>query len=287
MTRLPGKISERVYGDFLMSSRLAVYRALLETALEAGYKVVSIEGFWALIRGGIVDPASRYMVLRNDIDTGPKTARAMWRIERSLGIVSSYFFRLSSLDLALMADIGSAGGEASYHYEELATVAKRRHLRTPAEALRYLPEAQDLFRLNLDRLRVSSGQPIRIVASHGDFVNRKLGLTNWLILVDQPFRAEVGIELETYDAAFMDHVTSRHADLTNPPYWTPADPLLAIERGEPVIYVLVHPRGWQVERGLNARDDLVRGWQSLWYALPGRRRRRGSNASAAAKVGRQ
>jgi hypothetical protein len=287
VTRLSGKIRERVYGDFLMPSRLAVYRALLETALGAGYKVVSIEGFWALIKGGSIDPAGRYLVLRNDIDTGPRTARAMWAIERSLGIASSYFFRLSSLDLALMADIGGAGGEASYHYEELATVAKRRHLRTPAEALQYLPEAQDLFRVNLDRLRASSGQPIRIVASHGDFVNRKLGLTNWLLLADERFRAEVGIELETYDAAFMDHVTSRHADLTNPPYWTPADPLTAIARDESVIYVLVHPRSWQVERGLNARDDLVRAWQSLRYALPGLPSSNRSKASPPAGVGHQ
>ena len=287
MTRLTGKIRERVYGDFLMPSRLDLYRKLLVTALGAGYNVVSVEGFWALIKGGSVDPAGRYFVLRNDIDTGPRTARAMWQIERSLGIVSSYFFRLSSLDLALMADIGAAGGEASYHYEELATVAKRRRLRTPAEALQHLPEAQDLFRLNLERLRTSSGQPIRIVASHGDFVNRKLGLTNWLILVDETFRSEVGIELETYDAAFMSHVTSRHADLTNPPYWTPAHPLSAIESGQPVVYVLVHPRSWQVERGLNARDDLVRGWQSLRYALPGNLLKRGPSASPGAGVERQ
>jgi hypothetical protein len=275
---LPRRIWGRIYGDFLMPSRLAKYRALLERALDAGYTIVSIERFWALIGAGTVDPAQRYLVLRNDIDTGPQTAGAMWRIEHSLGIAGSYFFRLSTLDLALMNDISAAGGDASYHYEELATIAKRRHLRTPSDALRHMAEAQDLFRVNVARLRALSGQPIRVVASHGDFVNRKLGLTNWLILADPAFRAEVGIELETYDDAFMSHVTSRHADLTSPPYWTPEDPEAAIGRTENVVYILVHPRGWQVERALNARDDMVRTREGLVYALParpGRERRSG------------
>ena len=264
----PRRIWERVYGDFLMPSRLGAYRALLETALGAGYTIVSIERFWALIGAGAVDPARRYLVLRNDIDTGPQTAGAMWRIEHSLGIAGSYFFRLSTLDLALMNDIAAAGGEASYHYEELASVAKRRHLRSRSDVLEHLTETQDLFRTNVDRLRAQSGQPIQVVASHGDFVNRKLGLTNWPILADPAFRAEVGIELETYDDAFMSHVTSRHADLTSPPYWTPADPAEAIARNEHVIYLLVHPRSWHVERALNARDDVVRIREGLLYALP-------------------
>jgi hypothetical protein len=251
-----------------MPSRLGAYRALLEAALGAGYAIISVERFWKLIGADAVDPVRRYLVLRHDIDTGPRTAVAMWQLERSLGIASSYYFRLSTLDLSLMADIAAAGGEASYHYEELATVAKRRHLRTPAGALAHLPDAQDLFRRNLERLRALTGLPMRVVAAHGDFVNRKLGLTNSAILTDPGFRREAGIELETYDEAFMSHITSRHADLTSRPYWTPADPISAIRQAEPIAYVLVHPRGWQVERCPNARDDIVRIWQGLLYALP-------------------
>jgi hypothetical protein len=283
VTMIPRRIWQRVYGDFLMPSRLETYRALLETALGAGYVIVSVERFWVLIGAGAVDPARRYLVLRNDIDTGPQTAAAMWRIEHSLGIEGSHYFRLSTLDLGLMTDIASAGGEASYHYEELATVAKRRHVRTQVGILAHLPESQDLFRANLARLRALTGLPMRVVASHGDFVNRKLGLTNWTILTDAAFRADVGIELETYDEAFMSHVTSRHADLTSRPYWTPADPLAAIERAEPVAYLLVHPRGWQVERWLNARDDVVRIWEGLRYALPVGESRPSSNSSAPRK----
>ena len=268
MTTTLRRIWERVYCDFLMPSRLGDYRALLETALGAGYAIVSVERFWALIGADAVDPARHYLVLRHDIDTGPRTARAMWRIERSLGIAGSYYFRLSTLDLGLMADIAAAGGEASYHYEELATVAKCRHLRTRADALAHLPEAQDRFQRNLARLRALTGLPMRVVASHGDFVNRKLGLINWAILADPEFRVEVGIELETYDEAFMSRVTSRHADLMSRPYWTPTEPLAAIQRAEPLVYLLIHPRGWNVERIANVRANALRMWEGLLYALP-------------------
>ena len=267
---LPRRIWERTYGDFLMPSRLPVYRDLLETALRTGYTICPSSSIGDSSIQGTIDPERRYLILRNDVDTGPRTAGAMWRIEHSLGISGSYFFRLSTLDLDLMNDIAAAGGEASYHYEELATVAKRRHLRSRSSALEHVSEAQDLFRTNVDRLRAQTGLPIRVVASHGDFVNRELGLTNWLILDDPAFRGEVGIDLETYDHDFINHVTSRHADLTRPPYWTPADPAEAIARNERVIYLLVHPRSWHVERALNARDDLIQIREGLIYALPRR-----------------
>jgi hypothetical protein len=268
MAMILRRASRRLYGDFLMPSRLGLYRAFLERALAAGYEAISVERLWALIGTDSLDPARRYLVLRNDIDTGPSTAREMWQIERALGIVGSYFFRLSSLDLPLMHEMGRAGNEPSYHYEELATVAKQHHLRTRADVLRHLPEAQELFARNVTRLRSVSGQPVRVVAAHGDFVNRKLGILSTVILDDPTFRTQVGIELEVYDEACMSRVTSRHADQTSPPYWTPEDPLAAIEAREPVVYVLVHPRSWRVERGLNARDDAVRLWQGLRYSLP-------------------
>jgi hypothetical protein len=268
MATIPIRIWDRLYGDFLMPSRLGEYRALLEAALGAGYQVTSVEAFWDLIQRGGIDPGTRYLVLRHDIDTGARTAAAQWRIERDLGITGSYYFRLSTLDIDLMIRIAAEGGHSSYHYEELATVAKRHRLRSRETILDHMSEAQDLFAANLAGLRARTGLPMRVVAAHGDFVNRRTGIMNWTILVDRAFRAEVEVELEAYDEAFMSRVSSRHADLMYPRYWTPEDPADAIARGESVVYVLVHPRGWQVERGLNARDDLFRLVEGLRYALP-------------------
>ena len=266
----PDPIWHRVYADFLMPSRLGDFRRLLESALKHGYALVSIEMLWKLIQTDNVDPAGRYIVLRHDIDTDPGTGEAMWNIEKALGGEASYFFRLSTVDWRLMARITEGGASIGYHYEELATVAKERRLRTREQALRSIPEAQERFAQNLDRMRTSTGQALRVVAAHGDFVNRRLGIANWAILADPAFRREVRVDLEAYDGAFMDRVASRHSDTHYPRFWIPGEPRAAIASGVPIVYLLVHPRHWRVNRMINARDDLGRLRDSILYRRPTR-----------------
>ena len=274
MALTPWGIFDRMYGDFLMPSRLPAYRATLESTLRAGYQIVSVGRFWRLLRDGDVDPTQRYLILRHDIDTDPRTGAAMWAIDQALGVQSSYFFRLSTLDIDLMRAIDRGGGEASYHYEELATLAKRQQTRQREDALRSIPAAQAEFRRNLERLRARSGLPMTVVASHGDFANRALRLPNWAILMDIQFRLEVGVELEAYDDAFMQRVSSRHSDAEYPRRWNPDDPTAAISRGSPAVYVLVHPRHWNVNLVANARDDVMRVQEGLRYRFMFARSRR-------------
>ncbi len=238
---------------------------------------LGIERFW---RSALTAPGTTYgrrFVLRHDVDTDPRTAEAMWRIERDLGITGSWFFRLTTRDDPLMASIASAGGEVGYHYEELATIAKERHLRTREAALAALPEARDRFRANLTKMRSATGLPLQVAASHGDFVNRRLGVTNSLLLEDQSFRDEVGISLEGYDEDLLARMPFRSTDTAPPKRWREDDPLDAIKRGEPVVYVLVHPRHWRVARVENARDDVRRIWEGATYVLP-RVRREGATS---------
>jgi hypothetical protein len=261
-------IRDRIYGDFLMGSRLDLYGKLLETALQTGYRISPVGEAWRLMQDGELDPSQRRMILRHDIDTDPRTAAAMWSIDRALGVKSSYFFRLATFAPALMADIAGDGGEASYHFEELSSIAKQQHLRSGSAALRHLPEARDRFAENLQWLRGETGLPMRVVASHGDFVNRRLGVPNWVILTDLEFRRRVGIVLETYDEAFLRRLPARYTDASHPQYWDPGDPAAMIRAGEPVISVLVHPRHWRVDRLVNARDDIRRAVDGMRFALP-------------------
>lgn len=258
----------RIYADFLMPARLDEYRRMLESFVRAGYAVISVETFWDLITTGRLNDMRRFVVLRHDIDTDPGTGRRMWEIERDLGVEGSYFFRLSTVDVPLMQEIAAAGSSASYHYEDLATIAKHRRLRTRSEVDAHIAEAQESFRRNLDSLRAITGSPMRVVAAHGDFVNRRLGIPNWVILTDENFRRETGVDLETYDESVMTHVSSRHADSPYPRYWSPENPLAAVARHEPVVYLLVHPRHWRVARAVNARDDFIRLGEGVRYALP-------------------
>jgi hypothetical protein len=265
-------IRDRLYADFVMPSRLSVYRSLVETALAGGYEILSIEALWQRVRGDGLDPARRYLALRHDVDTDAGTAAAMWRIDRELGVRSSYYFRLSTIAPALMHDVGSAGGEASYHYEELATIAKRRGIGSAAELEAHLPEARAEFASNLEALRSRTGLPMRVVSAHGDFVNRRLGVANWALLADPGFRSEVDIDAEAYDPEVIGSFTSQFTDVPHPRYWSPADPLERIRDRDRAVFVLVHPRHWQVDRLGNLRDDIGRALEGAQYGLATRRK---------------
>ncbi len=257
----------RLYSDILLTDRLGEWRLLLERALERGYLVHSIRSAWDLLKADAIGSDSKVLVLRHDVDTDPGTAARMWEIERSLHIRGSYYFRLSTVDTALMRRIEEGGGEAGYHYEEVAAVAKRRGLATRSEVLSCLDLIRETFADNLRRLRERTGLPIRIVASHGDWLNRRLGVPNTVLLDDPSFREHVGVDLEVYDQAFMASVTSRCSDALYPMLWKPRDPSEAIRAGERFVYVLVHPRHWHANLRENLASDLIRAWETAAFHL--------------------
>lgn len=264
MKRVTRSLAERLYADFAMPSRLPSYQRMLDAFLAAGYAFTSVELFAA--SDDRTPDTRRTVILRHDIDTDPGTAEAMWRIERDRGIAASFFFRLSTVDVPLMQRIAASGSSASYHYEELATVARRRRLRAPEQARAHLEEAREEFLQNIARLRAMTGLPMRLVASHGDFVNRSLGVPNTLLLEDPTFRRSAGIEFEAYDAEVMGRYTSRHSDTLYPRYWVSTSPLAALQARSPRVYILVHPRHWRSAPLVNLRDDVGRLLGGLRYA---------------------
>lgn len=261
-------IVSRIYADFFLPSRLAEYRSLLTAAIGNGYEMHSIRSFWALIRAGGVQGDRKYFISRHDIDTDVNVARCMWDIERELNVAASYYFRLSTLDYALMKEIDRHGSEASYHYEEIATAAKKYKYKTKEDVYRNIDSIRLEFADNVTAIRKLSGLPLHIVASHGDFVNRRLGLSNHYILQDKRLRDQLGISLEVYDDAFMSFVTSRHSDTIYPHFYKPSSPLAAIAGGERVIYFLSHPRHWRANPKENFRDNMNRLLEDVKYRLP-------------------
>jgi hypothetical protein len=260
-------IWDRIYADFFMPSRLDAFRDFLKRLLSSGYEICSVESLWEQIKGGQPRLRQKYVVLRHDIDTDVPTAKAMWQIEKDLGVKSSYYFRLCTLDIPFMQEIERSGGEASYHFEEIASTAKEKRLRTREAVFREMAYIRETFKHNVYSLRAMTGLPIKIVAAHGDFVNRKLKVYNWELLKDVTFRKEVGVELEVYDEAIMSHVTSRHSEVLTPDVWQPEHPLKAADAGKPIIYVLVHPGNWQANPKENLVNDIKRAWEGLRYAL--------------------
>jgi hypothetical protein len=256
-------LRRRVHADFFMRSRLGEYRRLLEQATSEGYRFCSLRRFLEMHQRG-ERPGSRYILLRHDVDTGVRTARAMWSIEQMLGINGSYYFRLRTVSPRFMKAIEERGGEASYHFEELSTLAKNRRIQTREEALSVLRDARDLFARNLLDLRKRTGLRMEVVASHGDWINRKLGVQNSEILASSAFRTVVGVELEAYDRTVMD-VVLKHSD--GPPprrwLWEDRDPADSIRSGVAAMQILVHPRHWRAEPFENLIDNATRCAEAL------------------------
>jgi len=195
----------------------------------------------------------------------------MWEIEHSVGVVGSYFFRRSTCDVQFMRELSSAGCEVGYHYEELATLIKERGVATAAEARALLGPSRARLRSTLTVLRAETGLPLGVLASHGDFANRAVGVSNVEMLQDADARAAIGVRLEAYDVET--HVSARLADGVPPRGWRPEHPLDAIRRGERVVAVLLHPRSWGRALLFNGRADLQRLGDGCAYQLRIARRR--------------
>jgi hypothetical protein len=194
-------------------------RELLVQAREAGYRPMTHDAFWRLASSEGLDPAARYFLLRHDVDTDPATARLMHDVVSGEGAVSTFFFRLETFDVGLAREIEAAGSEVGYHYEELATLAKRAGAGGATDPTRLLPAAREAFVRNISALRTATGLPMTTAASHGDFVNRRLGVTNTVVLCDEGTRERGVIRLEAYDEALMSMITSRHSDTLAPDFW--------------------------------------------------------------------
>lgn len=254
----------RIYEDFLMGSRLGAYEKMLRALVDDGYEFLTFARFWEEVKRGVVH--NRCVLLRHDIDSDAKTAQLMWDIERSLGVVSSFYFRLSTIDLHLIGEIAHSGFEVSYHYEELSTYARRHKIHTASAIRARFPEIQLTFEENLRQLRQRTGLAMRTVAAHGDFVNRRLGVRNTEILQDADFRRRVNVDLELYDERLTDLISSRHADLGAwKDIWAPVQPMTTAGKERSVLYVLVHPKHWRSSWRENSKQAAVRFIQGAQY----------------------
>jgi hypothetical protein len=268
-------IARRLYGDYLQPERLEDLRALLEHARASGYTTTTLSAFADHLDNGAQQDEQRILLLRHDIDSDVPRARRMWQIESGLGMIGSYFFRRSTWDVDFMRELAAAGCEVGYHYEELATIVKERGASTASETRALLDDARDRLRATIPELRAGSGLSLDVLAAHGDFANRAVGVSNAEMLDDHDLRSEIGVRLEAYDVE--PHVTARSADGAQPAGWRPADPIHAIRRGEPVVALLLHPRSWGRAPLVNARADLQRAAEGCMYLM---RRKRGARGLA-------
>jgi hypothetical protein len=250
----------RIYSDYLMSSRLAQHENFILEARDAGFTQTSVRQFHTALQDG--NPDEKVVVHRHDIDTDVRTARKLFDIERRHGIKSSYYFRLCTLDYELMHEIDEYGSEASYHYEELATFAKKNHIRDPAEIHKRLPQIRAEFQTNFRLIEKQLGKKLTTVASHGDFANRRLKMANTEILCDQELRARCGIDCEAYDENLLGNFDVYISDRPAPQYYHPSSPVDAIGQHRKIC-LLTHPRQCETNWVENTKSNLLLFYEGL------------------------
>jgi len=278
-------LSSRLWQNYLMPSRLDELADWFRLSLDCGYKFHSVENYWQITNAGRTAPPPKSIVLRHDIDVDVAAARAMFSLEKKLAISSSYYFRLSTMNTHLMHEIADSGGEASYHYEELATEVKARCLRSIEQVRARLPMIRQQFFENLQRVRATTGLPMVTVASHGDWANRRLKLANTEILECLDLRRRAAVQVEAYDYDLLKFVRARYADAAGPAWWVgkrvvqagpdqleflngvPRTPAEAVRDGLPVIYVLLHPEQWRRGPRWHFREQRKRFREGIAYRL--------------------
>ncbi len=247
-----------------MPHRLADYRALLAGAVDNGYRVISVEDWAARTRLSTSPGSEKLLVLRHDVDTDPTQMLLTAEIEQEFKAGASYFFRLPTMNARVVHAVAERGFHVSYHFEELATFAKQHRVSSRAQIEARMPEIQALFASNITSLRDRFGLPMRLVCSHGDWINRRLGIMNHAVLESRAFRAQIGVDFETYDAELVAPMHSYISDYPAPFWWKPSAPASALQRGDSPLGVLTHPRQWRASMR-NATDIVQRMIEGVHY----------------------
>ncbi len=95
-----------------------IYRQLLETLKNRHFQFITVEEYF----NSKYDATKPFIMMRHDVDRRPNSSLEMARIEKSMGVKATYYFRTipQTLKPKIIKDIAGLGHEIGYHYESLA-----------------------------------------------------------------------------------------------------------------------------------------------------------------------
>lgn len=222
----------------LARGRWREYRTLLENALKHGYQVRGVEQW--LSAGS--DPADPQLVLRHDVDQHPRSALAMARVERDLGIRSAWYFRWRTADPGTIAALRGEGCPVGLHYETLSRIALEHGVREPAEIAALVPRARRALREEITTFSRLHG-PIRSVCPHGD---SRIRAARNASLIEPGGAAEFGVEFDVNAAMRGRGLAHWLTDRTRGEGgWVDGPrPAALFAAGASPILCVVHPNNW-------------------------------------------
>lgn len=251
-------IKNRIYSDYFMKNRFEEYEEMIKMFLDNGFLFAPIKDIDSL---DLVN--NKYIFLRHDIDSEPKVAEKMFNIEQKYGICTTYYFRLSTLDVNLARKMISKGVEVGYHYEELAEYAKMNKIKDGREIKKHIEDIEKIFIDNTVNFEKQVGFKMETVVSHGDWMNRTLGVTN-KVIVTKSIKSKLNLKFEGYE--IENKLDFRLADRGYPQFWVPTKPEDVLkDKNMRIGLLLIHPRQWCSAPIDRFKQDFSRVYEAIRY----------------------
>ncbi|MES2588626.1 MAG: hypothetical protein V4622_06550 [Bacteroidota bacterium] len=262
-----GKIKtliNRIISDYFLKNRMDVYEKIISSAIEKDYEFVSHKDFYELVKNNEL-VGKKLFLIRHDIDTDPKLSYQWLKVEEKYKVKTTYYFRLKTLDFKLMNFIHQSGIHCGYHFEEIATYAKKYNLKNLAILRSKYSEVEQDFKKNLKEINSKLNFKIESIASHGDFANRIFGASNF-DFINQELLKETDLLFECYDPLFIDNFTTIISDYEYPTFYRGNKNVLqAIEDNDQIIHFLVHPKHWRSNWYWNTKEAFNRLIEGIKY----------------------
>ena len=192
----------------LLNSRIDDYQKILKLGIDRGYKFGGVYEFLNY------QGSSPYIILRHDVDIPEIGIREILDIEKKLGITSSWYFRWSTVQEKIIAEIVDYGSEVGLHYETLATLCLEKNITTRNQVTQdVLLQAKNKLKEEIKEFRSKFSVNCLTIAAHGHPLNSKLKISNNKI-VDFQLSKEMNIACESYDTQILDRLDCYVSDTT-------------------------------------------------------------------------
>lgn len=223
------------------NNRLNYYDLYIKLAKKKGYVVTTYYDYLTKYK----NTKQKVLILRHDIDIASPGTLKMLEIEIKNHVKATYYFRWVTFDKSIIDQVIKAGGEVGLHYETLATycIKNNKNYVTNQDIINCRP----LLKQEIKDFKAKSGVDIKTIASHGNPVNRAIGIPNYVILDGQKY-SDYGVMGETYDKDIIkNYIKSYICDnelTTNLGFSYSTNPIDSIDKNMGVIEFLSHPNHW-------------------------------------------